>query len=292
LNPSSSEGHVKVPKTNPRPPPERIWPLSYTLSTPVLAHLFPTKTTAQSTHLTMPAHRHASTARSHAPAGPYKASIIVISSDEDEDPVTPPKHRSRKPRRSRPTPGEVLEILDEPPIKFEEQDTESLRRRCNELQQERDMLQENNRHLSAAMSQLKANTKQNALSNSALDDAICCEVCTHTMWSPYILANCGHTFCQDCLTDWLNTTLGQHRQSGARGFPPYTCPSCRIPVRMPPVQNFSIKRVVRLVAESRGESSPRRPQAPPPPVMVPPPRGRGGVRRDFPSGPFDVFFGR
>src|SRR5260221_7657965 len=106
------------------------------------------------------------------------------------------------------------------------------------------------------------------------------------------LANCGHTFCQDCLTDWFNTTLGRHRQTSARGLSPYTCPSCRIPVRMPPVQNFSIKRIVRLAAESRGESSPRRPQAPPPPVTVPPHRGRGGVRRDFPSGPFDVFFGR
>jgi hypothetical protein len=125
----------RASKTNPRPPPARIWPLFYTLSTPVLTQPFLPKATAQSTRPTMPPHRHASTARSHAPAGPYKASIIVISSDEDEGPVTPPKHRSRKPRRSKPTPGEVLEILDDPPIKFEEQDTESLRRRCNELQE-------------------------------------------------------------------------------------------------------------------------------------------------------------
>ena len=81
----------------------------------------------------MPAHRHPSTTRSHAP-GPYKASIIVISSDEDEEPVTPPRRAPRKPRRSKPE-GEVLEILDGPLIKFEEQDTEDLRRRCRELEQ-------------------------------------------------------------------------------------------------------------------------------------------------------------
>ncbi|KAF8499575.1 hypothetical protein F5888DRAFT_1683395 [Russula emetica] len=238
----------------------------------------------------MPAHRHPSTTRSHAAGAPYKASIIVISSDEEEEPLSVPKRGSRKPRRSR-AEGEILEISDETPVKAEEPELESLRRRYHELEQERDILRNDNKHLSAAMNQLKVNTKQNTLSISALDDAICCDVCTHTMWSPYLLSNCGHTFCQGCLTDWFNTTLAHHHQIGARGVAPYTCPSCRLPARTPPVQNFSLKRIVRLAAESRGESSPRRPQAPLPPPM-PPMRGRGGARRDSPPGPFDIFFWR
>jgi hypothetical protein len=84
----------------------------------------------------MPAHRHPSMARSHAAGGPYKASIIVISSDEEEEPLSMPKRGSRKPRRSRPE-GEILEISDETPIKVEGPELESLRRRCRELEQAR-----------------------------------------------------------------------------------------------------------------------------------------------------------
>jgi hypothetical protein len=99
----------------------------YTLSTPVLAHsLLP--------NFIMPAHRHPSTARSRAAGGPYKASIIVISSDEEEEPLSVPKRGSRKPRRSR-VEGEILEISDETPVKVEEPELESLRRQCHELEQ-------------------------------------------------------------------------------------------------------------------------------------------------------------
>jgi hypothetical protein len=82
----------------------------------------------------MPAHRHPVAARSHAAGRPYKASIIVISSDEEEEPLSAPKRGSRKPRRSR-AEGEILEISDETPVKTEEPDLESLRRRCQELEQ-------------------------------------------------------------------------------------------------------------------------------------------------------------
>jgi hypothetical protein len=96
------------------------------------------------------------------------------------------------------------------------------------------------------------------------------------------LTGCGHTFCQGCLVNWFSTTLRQH-------FPPgYTCPSCRHAVRTPPIQNFSIKHIVHIAAESRGESSTQRPPPPPPPLQLP--HRHGGPRRDFPPGPFDNFF--
>jgi len=192
-------------------------------------------------------------------------------------------------------PEEIVEISEEKLPKHEHLEADSLQRRCHELEQDCDRLQRENRHLAASVNQLKANTKQNTLSMSTLDEALSCEVCTHAMWTPYLLANCGHTFCQGCLTDWFNTTLSQHLQNGTRGMPTYTCPSCRHPVRFPPVQNFSLKRLVRLAAESRGESSPQRlqpPPPPPPPVQPPPSRGRGGGRRDYPLGPFNGFFAR
>ena len=83
----------------------------------------------------MPPYRHPQTARSHAPSKPYKASIIVISSDEEEEkPVSVPKRGSRKPRRSR-AEGEVLEISEDTSVKVEEPESEDLRRRCHELEQ-------------------------------------------------------------------------------------------------------------------------------------------------------------
>jgi len=194
--------------------------------------------------------------------------VIDISSDEEEEPRPASNRTSRKPRRAKPE--EILEILEEIPAKHEHLETESLQRRCHELEQERDRLQRDYKCLAEPMDQLK-------LSVSALDEVLCCDVCTQTMWSPYLLAHCGHTFCQGCLTNWFNTTRRQRNETGARGMPAYSCPSCRHPVRSHPVQNFSLKR---LAAESRGESTAQRP----PPVQ-PPLRKRGG------GGPFNVFFG-
>jgi hypothetical protein len=107
-----------------------IWPLFYSLSTPVLAH-------SPLPNAIMPAHRHPSTARSHTQGRqgrPYKASIIVISSDEEEEPVPVPKRGPRRPRRSR-AEGEVLEISDNTSVKVEEPELDGLRQRCHELEQ-------------------------------------------------------------------------------------------------------------------------------------------------------------
>ena len=79
----------------------------------------------------MPAHRNPSRSQSHAP---YKPPIIVISSDEEDNPRPKPPRGLRKPRRSKPQ--EVLEILDDTPVKHEEEtETEKLRLLCHELEQ-------------------------------------------------------------------------------------------------------------------------------------------------------------
>lgn len=129
----------------------------------------------------------------------------------------------------------------------------------------------------------------------------------------YFSLGCGHTFCLTCLQDWFSTVLAQHmnthpgyvpnlpipqhyrnllrdpnvplrdRRAAQRQLrdaydlkdhPDYTCPSCRVPVRTKPTEAFTVKNVVRAVAESQGDVSPRKP--------VP-----GKARRDD---PWDGFF--
>ncbi|KAH9988297.1 hypothetical protein BJV77DRAFT_755574 [Russula vinacea] len=213
----------------------------------------------------MPPYRHPQTARLHALRNPYKVSIIVISSDEDEEPVSVPKRGSRKHRRSR-AESEVHEISEDTSVKVDETEFD-LRRRCHELEEKYKTLRNDKRHLSATVSRL--------------DDITCCHVCKDTMWSPYILS-CGHTFCEDCLTKWFEKILADHRQIGK---PPYSCPLCRALARTPPAPNFALKGFARLAAEFHGGSSPRKAQA----ASLPPMPSTSGHGSRLP-GPFDHFF--
>ncbi|KAF8441773.1 hypothetical protein L210DRAFT_896447 [Boletus edulis BED1] len=45
---------------------------------------------------------------------------------------------------------------------------------------------------------------------AGLEEHTLCEVCTLTMWCPYILPECGHSFCEKCLVDWFSTTQARH----------------------------------------------------------------------------------
>ncbi|KAI8993843.1 hypothetical protein BD414DRAFT_480613 [Trametes punicea] len=130
---------------------------------------------------------------------------------------------------------------------------------------------------------------------SAVDEHICCAICTMKMWHPYTLS-CGHTFCRNCLQDWFSTALAQHmaahprynpqatipqhwratlarpdlslaarrhieREIGmlldALPQPTYSCPTCRVEVRNKPAENFVVKHLVRTVAGVQGESCPK-----------------------------------
>jgi len=46
-----------------------------------------------------------------------------------------------------------------------------------------------------------------------LDELVSCQVCMLKMWTPYLLPDCGHAFCQSCLVDWFDTTLTQFTAS-------------------------------------------------------------------------------
>ena len=110
------------------------------------------------------------------------------------------------------------------------------------------------------------------------------------------LPECGHAFCQTCLQDWFGSAHAQfmaahpgynanlplyayHQHQLPR--PQYTCPSCREPVKNRPVEDFTLKALVRTLAAATGENSPQRKE---------PEKLRRGVAR--PSGPWDGFFPR
>ncbi|KAJ7821353.1 hypothetical protein B0H13DRAFT_2682103 [Mycena leptocephala] len=162
--------------------------------------------------------------------------IIEISSDEDEGPVAP---------RSAVT-------------------TSKLQERIRQLETENARIKKENDEI-----------KRQKTVAADLEDQITCEVCNSKMWSPFILPDCGHTFCQKDLEDWFSTALKQHRNvyphynvnvplniygvfQQQLPLPPYTCPKCREKVRSKPVQNFAVKGFVRAVAEQAGETSPKK----------------------------------
>ncbi|KAI0041166.1 hypothetical protein FA95DRAFT_1565669 [Auriscalpium vulgare] len=101
-----------------------------------------------------------------------------------------------------------------------------------------------------------------------LEDVVLCEICTAKMWTPFLMPDCGHTFCETCIDDWFTTIRTKHLATNPHlseqillTLPPaerpaYTCPACRTAVRTFPVECFTLKSVVRIVADAVGESSP------------------------------------
>lgn len=67
--------------------------------------------------------------------------------------------------------------------------------------------------------------------------------------------------------------------------PEYNCPACRTPVVNRPVEAFTLKSLVRIVAKTEGEQSPRKEQ--PPVGRKGKGKGKGPVVR---TGPWDGFF--
>ncbi|KAF7375942.1 RING-type domain-containing protein [Mycena sanguinolenta] len=151
------------------------------------------------------------------------------------------------------------------------------------------------------------------LDPSQLEDQLNCVVCCATNWTPYILPNCGHTFCKKCLLEWFNTCLAQHMTAcpnwrstnqpayhrldprirahpyiaalaAAQGPQPnFSCPTCRAVVTTKPIEDYSLKALTHTVATSAGETNPQKD-----PVV----KRRGKGKAKALDGPFDGFFGK
>ena len=61
-----------------------------------------------------------------------------------------------------------------------------------------------------------------------LEKELTCSICTEVLYQPLTLLDCLHTFCGSCLTDWFNHVASTASSDTGN---PFTCPSCRAPVR-------------------------------------------------------------
>ncbi|KAI0055015.1 hypothetical protein BV25DRAFT_1922182 [Artomyces pyxidatus] len=206
-----------------------------------------------------------------APAKPYITpatggikpnQVIVISDDEDAASVPPVSRRlfNKGKGRSR----AVLEAIDM------EREVERLREELNKKQIE--ALEWKAECIQSAIDAERLREKMNSMPRSipvsALEDIICCTICCLPMWSPYLLRNCGHTFCQSCLVGWfrtihqkhLDTTPAYHvelrEQLPVVPLPVFTCPLCREPARVRPVRSFLVASAVEVVGQHKGEAAP------------------------------------
>ncbi|KAK6611081.1 hypothetical protein H4I96_02679 [Botrytis cinerea] len=67
-----------------------------------------------------------------------------------------------------------------------------------------------------------------------LEKELTCSICTEVLYQPLTLLDCLHTFCGSCLKEWFSWQLVSVNNAQTLippGGTPYTCPSCRAPVR-------------------------------------------------------------
>ncbi|QIX00423.1 hypothetical protein AMS68_005940 [Peltaster fructicola] len=63
-----------------------------------------------------------------------------------------------------------------------------------------------------------------------LEKELTCSICTDVFFQPLTLLDCLHTFCGSCLKEWFSWQAASATHN-SRNATPYTCPSCRAPVR-------------------------------------------------------------
>lgn len=160
-------------------------------------------------------------------------------------------------------------------------------------------------------------TSELSIDATMLGDRLSCDICAHLMYSPYVLLDCGHSYCEGCLKRWFNEIFTRHvrayptynvnRKPLPRDFPQtlhaispyvpyqlqlqlltvynasrqqqpvYSCPGCRTEVTRKPVVNFAVKDMVSIVGSVLEQPDPRR---------------ESSNIRGPQAGPFDAFFHR
>ncbi|KAG1781759.1 hypothetical protein EV702DRAFT_1042208 [Suillus placidus] len=262
----------------------------------------------------------------NAPSGkirPSKRKLSVISLSSDEGPMVPKAPRKDGSSRQRENSrlkqmNEQLERqvagqrirLDYAKKRLEEQSQE-LAARSQEMNACHKKIQLQQEKLAA----LEA--KELTIDATELDDTLSCNICTDLMYSPYLLLDCGHSYCEGCLKGWFNETLTKHIRAhpaynvhrkpvprdlpqilniigpyvsrpiqmqlqalynnSRQAQPEYTCPACRKEVTGKPVVNFAVKDMVSIVGSVLGRSDTRR---------------ESSNIRGRQAGPFDGFFPR
>ncbi|KAF9453918.1 hypothetical protein P691DRAFT_657162 [Macrolepiota fuliginosa MF-IS2] len=237
--------------------------------------------------------------------------VLELSSDTTHIPLPPPqkppgrvaslttrKHKSKP--KAQIQPSEVIEISsdedDAPPS--QEVVLADLRRQVKKLKQENDRHIKDCSSLATELARCRTELKEvNAkasepkptdgklvLDPSQVEDGLSCEICTSRMYTPYLLPDCGHTFCFSCLKDWFGTTHARFLQANPhwsagmvnlyvariQGLlrpeylnhpqihnhllqlqqpqPEYTCPTCRKRVLRRPVEDYALKALVRNIS--------------------------------------------
>ncbi|KAJ7782855.1 hypothetical protein B0H16DRAFT_1494637 [Mycena metata] len=244
----------------------------------------------------MPVARRTSSARSrdltvsHSPAkrknhvAPNPSELIEIFSSDEE---TAPR---------KPTPKDQLKQV--------QQELRSLKQKYSKLQTVEEELERARQEISG----LKDASKRGevVIDASKFEDHICCEICTVTMWTPYILSGCGHTYCSKCLVEWFSTCLAQHMTAHPGWRPPngqplyhrldprirahpyiaalathqgpqpeFSCPTCRAVVTTKPMEDYSLKAIIHALATRCRRR-----------------KGKGKAKAVVVDGPFDGFFGK
>ncbi|KAK7057439.1 RING-type domain-containing protein [Favolaschia claudopus] len=270
-----------------------------------------------------------------------KPSRAAPSSDDDivvRGSVIIRQSLPKKKKRTVPQPQELIEIFsseeDEPPPRKMPPANE-----VKELQQEIHKLKHKASQLATLETQLERAQKEIAelkrpgkviLDAAQLEDHLCCAICAGTMWSPYNLSNCGHTFCVKCLVEWFNTCLAQHMAANPNWHatnqpayhlshprirahpyiaaliasqgpqPDFSCPTCRAAVTVKPIgiHIFAMFCSTLIMDHSEDFSlkaiihvvATNAGESSPKKDPVPKRRGKGKAK--VVEGPFDGFFGK